>query len=271
MDAAELERLSGWFETYVAGFYRPDPFYNRAIRLKEDHTYRVRENCARIAESLDFSPSDRALAETVGLFHDLGRFPQYERYGTFVDRLSENHGKLSVRTLSVHRVLDRLTPDERRIVVRAIAWHNAPAPPADEPERTLRFMRLIRDADKLDIWRVFAEHYGRRDEEPNPAIELGLADAPESTPEVLAAIAGGRLVSYDRLRTLTDFKLLQMSWVFDLNFRASFRMIRERGHLERIAEALPEDPAIQAAVRSAFGYVDRKLNGGADAPERRSV
>lgn len=269
MNPAELDRLHRWFANYVAGFYRNDPEYDRAIRLKEFHTGRVRENCARIAASLDLSESDGALAETVGLFHDVGRFPQYQRYGTFVDRLSEHHGRLSVRVVSVHRVLANLAPEERKLVAKAIVWHNAAAPPREETERVRRFIGIIRDADKLDIWRVFAEHYDRRDQTPNPAIELGLADVPDCTPEVLAAIAAGRLVSYDRLRTLTDFKLLQLSWVFDLNFRASFRMLRERGHLERIAATLPGTPTVQGAVTSAFQYVDQILNGGAAALKGR--
>lgn len=269
MDRKELDRLGRWFDEYVAGFYRDDPEYDRAIKLKEFHTHRVRDNCGRIAQALDFSESDRALAETVGLFHDIGRFPQYQKYGTFVDRLSEHHGRLSVRVVSVNRALANLTPAERRLVARAVVWHNAAGVPPGLDGRTERFLRLVRDADKLDIWRVFAEYYATRDRAPNSTIELGLSDSDETTPEVLAAIQAGGLVPYERLRTITDIKLLQMSWVFDLNFRAAFRMIRDRGHLERIAETLPQDPVVQAAVQSAFRHVESMLNGGGSAREGR--
>jgi len=35
----------------------------------------------------------------LGLFHDVGRFAQYARYHTYLDRDSENHAELSVHVL----------------------------------------------------------------------------------------------------------------------------------------------------------------------------
>ena len=41
------------------------------------------------------------------------------------------------------------------------------------------------------------------------------------------------------LKTLNDFKLLQVGWVYDLNFPRTFQMVREHRCLETIREVLP--------------------------------
>jgi len=47
------------------------------------------------------------------------------------------------------------------------------------------------------------------------------------------------LVQISDLKTLTDFKLLQMGWVYDLNFPMTFRIVRGKKFLESIRDALP--------------------------------
>jgi hypothetical protein len=58
------------------------------------------------------------------------------------------------------------------------------------------------------------------------------------------------MVNLADVRTLNDFKLLQISWVYDLNFTESFRMIEERNYLEKLAAALPSGPRIRSALDS---------------------
>ena len=42
------------------------------------------------------------------------------------------------------------------------------------------------------------------------------------------------------VKTLNDFKLLQIGWVYDINFPRTFQIVRENGYLEMIRDALPE-------------------------------
>ena len=35
-------------------------------------------------------------------------------------------------------------------------------------------MRLLRDADKLDIWKLFIDYYNEREKNHSSAVELGL-------------------------------------------------------------------------------------------------
>ena len=53
------------------------------IRLKIIHTYGVVDSSRQICERLHLSEEDTALAQIIGLLHDIGRFEQIKRYDSF--------------------------------------------------------------------------------------------------------------------------------------------------------------------------------------------
>ena len=67
-----------------------------------------------------------------------------------------------------------------------------------------------------------------------------------------------RLVSMKHLRTINDFKLMKMGWVYDLNFPASFAAVRERRYLEAIRDALPDTDDVRRVYEQVRGHLDRK-------------
>jgi hypothetical protein len=240
MDEETLKEISRWFSWYVQTFKSGDPEKDRNIVLKEEHTGRVRGEIREIGESLGLGDEDLRLAEAMALFHDLGRFPQYALYGTFSDRRSCDHAALSVKVLTENRVLAALDPSEKDLILKAISYHNRAALPEDEPERCLLFSKLLRDADKLDIWAVLLDYYHRREEGyRNEALELDLPDHPEISEDIYKDIMAGEIVKAKNLRSLNDFKLLQASWVFDINFWPALLAVRDRRYLERTREFLP--------------------------------
>ena len=94
MNLKDLKHLKAWFTDYVAGFYTDDSDNNRTVHIKEKHTRRVCGNIIMLGNALSLSDQEMILAETMGLFHDIGRFKQYTVYGTFNDMESENHAEL---------------------------------------------------------------------------------------------------------------------------------------------------------------------------------
>lgn len=248
MDQCCLDRFAAWFADYCRSFYGDDDADNRNIRLKEEHTRQVCAIMARLTASLALPEADRLVAEAVALFHDLGRFEQYRRYRTFKDATSTNHALLGARILAEQGVLEPLAPEERRLIGEAVALHNVFRLPPDLDERSLLHLKLIRDADKLDIWRVFCDYYAQPPAERPSAVGLGFAELPECMAEVVEAVVRGELVNLAVLRTLNDFKLLQLSWVYDLNFGESGRLFLERNYLARLAATLPADAGVREAV-----------------------
>jgi hypothetical protein len=251
MKSADYSCFQEWFSRYVATFGDLDPEGLRNIRLKEDHTLRVVECMEALATGEGLDEVETLIARTVALLHDVGRFPQYRRWRTFRDSESDNHARLSLEVIHSEKVLDRLSDGERLLIEEAVRFHNLLALPEQVASPTDRFIRLIRDADKLDIWRVFLEYYTLPEAERASAVGLGFPDLPEVTPACLDALAGGMIVRLDQARVLNDFKLLQISWVYDLNFATTRRLLLERSYLTQLAVTLPDDPQVQRAVELA--------------------
>ncbi len=259
MDSHELEGMQKWFTEYCRSFYSDDPADQRNIVLKEEHTANVCRNMDEIAESLSLPPEDRSLAAAVALFHDVGRFPQYRRYRTFRDSISTNHAALGAKVLIENNVLNAASDRDRNIVVRSVALHNVFSLPKRLDEETRLFTRMVRDADKLDIWSIFIDYFAAPEEERAGAAALGLPDTPAYSAAVLDALLRREMVDLSLLATLNDFRLLQLAWIFDLNFPRSFAILRERAYIDRLAAFLPEDPEIDRAVDAVRQYVEESL------------
>ena len=250
-----LNRLSAWFDEYTRSFLSGDAEFDSPLTLKIDHTARVRENIRQLANSLSLDKEKLHIAEAIALFHDVGRFEQYRCYQTFNDSQSVNHAKKGVDVLTEFKVLESLPDIEQALIIDAIRFHNVPSLPDNNGSDAILFMRLIRDADKLDIWRVFAEYF-QFDKPHNPAIVQHFVDEPSWETKIIDDILGKRTARFKYIRTIIDYKLFQLSWVFGLHFAASAVLARERGHLAAIAGTLPVNDNIQRAVSAAMAALE---------------
>jgi len=255
MDNVKLNYLDTWFASYCRSFGGEDAEACSNYNLKELHTRKVRENIRLLAESAGLSDARLAVAESVGLLHDVGRFEQYRRYRTFRDSDSVNHAALGIEVIRQHRLLDGLSEETAETIIQAVRLHNVFTLPLSVNGDHRLYLNLIRDADKLDIWRVFVDHFQLPESERGSAVTLGFADLPECSPEVLSCIGHGEMVDLSMLRTVNDFKLLQISWVFDLHFPASFRLAVDRGHLARLAATLPYSSEVERTLRVAWDHL----------------
>lgn len=258
MHREDLKRFRSWFGTYVRRFYTPDPLIRRGIRYKAAHTGRVCRNILQIGRSLGLGEGDLLLAETIALFHDLGRFKQVFRYRTFNDRLSENHAWLSVRELEAAAILTTLAAEDRGLILKAIALHNLPALPPGLEDRQLLFARLIRDADKLDILGLFAAACARAGG-PDPLLVAALPDTPGYSPELVQSLLRGELCNYAATKNLNDRKLLHLSWIYDIYFPYTLAAVAREGYFRAIMRSLPDTPEIRAVGARLQEHLQRAL------------
>ncbi|NOR54280.1 MAG: HD domain-containing protein [Candidatus Aminicenantes bacterium] len=234
-----LSALKAWFYDYVKTFHSADPEKQLNINIKKEHTIRVCSEIIDIAKSLDLNREELRLAEAIAFLHDVGRFEQYAHYGTFSDLNSEDHAVLGIKILHENNILKGIDQSTRELIFCAIFHHNRIELPKRTTEACLFFTKLLRDADKLDIWRVLTDYYCNKNKPRNESIELGLPDTPEISEKVCQELMAGRPIKEAYLKSLNDFKLLLMGWVYDINFPRTFQLIRERGYLEMIRDALP--------------------------------
>lgn len=254
----DLERLKSWFAAYASSFTTGDPEHDRVFRLKQNHTVRVAMASRRIGRSLGFGPEELRVAETAALLHDVGRFRQYAAYRTFRDETSKNHARIGLRLINRNRLLAEFSPAQRAHIARAVAFHNTAHPPdLNDPDSRL-FLELLRDADKLDILNIVIGHYIGRARQPEAFSGLAHAQNGGCSPQVLAALHESRCVRLEAVRTINDVKLFYISWVFDLNFSASFREMRKGRYIERLCASMPATADVIECARMAREHINRQ-------------
>ncbi|MBW1782678.1 MAG: HD domain-containing protein [Deltaproteobacteria bacterium] len=257
-----VKRLKSWFEAYVDQFASNDPRVQENMDMKRWHTRRVCAAILDIGDSLKLSREDLCTAEITGWLHDIGRFEQYTRYGTFADHRSEDHAALGVKVMHDTRILEKIGAVDNEIIIRVVGAHNRAALPDQEDDRVLFFLKLLRDADKIDVLGVVTGYYQKAGHERNHTLELDLPDRPHVSDPVYEALMNGRLVRMADLKTINDFKLLQMAWIYDINFPRTFEMVREKGYLEILRDALTHSSNRTAQVyRRARAHLDRHCSG----------
>jgi len=254
----QLQNIESWFEHYVSQFKSSDPIYTQNIELKKDHTFRVCDEIIRLGESLDLNSQELNLAQVMALLHDVGRFEQYDRYRTFNDFKSEDHAQLSLKVINQEQVLKEIDPTSQKLIICAVSYHNRASLPSHETAPCLFFSKLLRDADKLDILFVVTEYYRNQDKNSNESLELELPNIPQISDEVFKDIISGKIVNAKNIQNLNDFKLLQMAWVYDLNFPLTYKLVKERQYLEKIRAALPGLPQAEKAYTATRSFLDSK-------------
>ena len=227
-DIAKMQELwqemSSWMTTYMKSFYSPEAaktakshleiksaktiFFDDAqivdgIILKEKHTWMVVKNCENLAKHLNLNEHDSLLAKMIGLFHDVGRFYQFTVYRTFNDALSENHAKLGLKVIKDLPFMAKLDEEDLATLNFAIGNHNAKELVPTENQRHLAFAKLIRDADKIDIYRVLKPF-------------LGPTDGTGCSPDFVDLFVAGKQCDYTKMRTQDDRKLVRLMWVYDV-------------------------------------------------------
>jgi putative nucleotidyltransferase with HDIG domain len=258
MKRSEFNNIKLFFKEYTEKFHSDDFHFQRNIELKRNHSYRVWKNIKDLAKNNKLSDNDQLIAETAGILHDIGRFEQFRLYKTFYDKESENHATLGVKVINKFNILKEIPEDEKTTILKAIENHNKKGIPQNEPEKDTLFIKLLRDADKLDIWYVVTEYYCQKDKKTNNTLQLDLPDKPEINPKNIEDLLNENMVDLHNLKTLNDFKLLQLGWIYDLNFKRSYEILKEKEYLSKIFDALPDIESIKTIKNKIHSFLDNK-------------
>jgi len=259
VEEKDVSDLKKWFTEYVQTFSSKDQKIQQNISLKEGHTKRVGKEIVIIGRQLGLNNQELFLAEIIALLHDVGRFDQYARYRTFNDRISEDHAAMGMKILEQHRVLNHLSAETRELILCSIKYHNKALLPVNETEPCLFFTKLLRDADKLDIWRTVIGYYYKKNGNKNDTLVLDLPDSPGISKEVYNDLINRRIVDINNVRNQNDFKLLQTGWIFDINFEPTLNYIKKHRYLEKLRGVLPASGEITEIFDSILQYRDEKI------------
>ncbi|MBT4482273.1 MAG: HD domain-containing protein [Candidatus Latescibacteria bacterium] len=261
MNINQLKVIKKWFHAYVEDITPDNDKLIHLIRLKYDHSLHVAENSRLIAEGMKWLKSDINVAEALGLLHDVGRFSQVVEYRTFYDPDSINHGERGFKVVGESGILSALPQNEQMKILDGIKFHNLITIPQYVNSARLRFVKLIRDADKLDIYRIIYDTVKTKIFEEHPEIFLNIDFDGPINPAALAQILNKETVSYRNVKSFKDFCLNQLSWMYDINYSLTFRLISEREIFKKVTAILPEDNGVQKAVRSVHAYMKKEGKG----------
>ena len=110
---------------------------------------------------------------------------------------------------------------------------------------------------------MVTDYYQNAGHDQNQSIELDLPDEPNISDQVYESLMNGKIVRMTDLNTLSDFKLLQIGWIYDVNFPKTFQIIREKRYLEKIREALPRSSArVQEIYNRAYAHLEQNNSVG---------
>mgnify|MGYP006301170009 CR=1 FL=1 len=247
-------KLKNYFNEYTSQFEMKDEDDQKNIQLKIDHSLRVTKDMEEITAEMEISEADQFLAKIIALYHDIGRFKQYQEYKTFSDYKSEDHGELGVKIIEENNLLAELKKREKEIVCKAIKQHNRAKLDKNnlKNEREIFFAKLIRDADKLDIFNIFADRYKSGNQKD---YIIKLSDKPVINDEIYNKTLRAEAVNYDRLETLNDLKVMQLGWIYDINFKETKKIIKNRNYLEIIYKSMD----INQRAKKIYKKIKREL------------
>ncbi|NLL84367.1 MAG: HD domain-containing protein [Lentisphaerae bacterium] len=228
-----FEKITKRFEAYV-GRYRDAAGELPAMHeLKWRHTAGVVEDARRIMAAEKWTESQTMLGRTAALLHDIGRFSQLAEFGTFRDSLSVDHAVRGCEVIAAEGILAGVSARSTGLITGAVRLHNGREIPLLNDSELLALVNLVRDADKLDIFRVFEEAVEENRFATNPEIAWNMSMAGEVSEAVLEALEMGRSVDHSDIKTFYDFVMSQVAWLNGgLVYAESRRLACERRVLE---------------------------------------
>lgn len=255
MNKEDIRFFHKFFDSYVRSFNCKDELVQQNITLKYEHSLKVCEGSRMICRYLELGDEEHMMAETIALFHDIGRFAQFSKYRTFQDRISVDHAALGVAILIDMGVLECLTESERTVVLTSIEMHNKYRIPDTLDYHTKLHAKILRDADKLDILRIATEYYEQRANKFNPAMEEEMPDTEGFNPLIVQDILNNRNTLSRNVKNINDTRLFKLSWIFDINFAVTLKAIKERRYVDKILSTFTDIPDIKRIRQHLIDYL----------------
>lgn len=208
---------------------------SKDINLKIVHTYGVMERSEYIAKELKLNEEEIQLAKLIALLHDIGRFEQQIATKEFEDYKGFDHAEFGIKVLFEDGWIRKFIKDDQYddIIYKAIINHNKYKIEEGLDKKTLLQAKIIRDADKLDNFRVketkdFESMFLNKE-----TIEQDVI-----SPKVYDTFMNCKLVDVKDRITQIDCWISYLAFMFDLNFEISMKYILDKNYIDKLIDRL---------------------------------
>ena len=235
------------FTEYVSNY----DMDNYDIKYKYNHSIRVEKICEALASLLILNEEDTYIIKTIGLLHDIGRFEQLKLIGKYSD--SEfDHAAYGAMILFKDGLIEKFNIDAKYydIIEFAIRNHNRYQIEDIDDERKIFFAKLIRDADKLDILDAYTYLHA-----------YSLADINEDvTNEVAIQFKKHESINKKIKKTQGDRLLLILSFIYDINFIESLKIISEQKYLDELYNQIKNNEKYKEYFECVKDYIQERID-----------
>lgn len=246
------------FDKYFQSIQIDSPDIQHKVEDIRTHSLRVVANILLLSNVVLQNDEEKRLAEIIALFHDLGKAAMFVQGTESPTNIQRDHAMLSVKMIQQMDFYSKLTADVQLIILKSVENHNKPKLAKLDNEQQTNFARLLRDADKLDIYdssyRFFKEKFGIQ-----PLMTFDLISNAEVSEKILKSIQAGKMALVEDMKSMNDYKLLLLSMAFDLNFKYTFRIMSEKQYIQKIYETLPKRDQIIDTYRGIKLFVENKF------------
>lgn len=253
-----LDEAKKQFDEYTSKFKVAD----NKVGIKIKHTYGVVEIAEYIAIGLNLSKEDVELAKMIALLHDIGRFEQAVRYDNFDDYNSIDHADLGVELLFKDNLIRKFISEDKydSIIEKAIKNHNKFEIEEGLNEKELLHAKIIRDADKIDNFRVkqYQDFYSlyKSSEE--------IVEREKISEDVWNEFLSGKTIISSHRKTHMDKWLSYLAWVYDYNFIPSLKYMKDKDCINKVIDRLNYKDSdtkdkIEYARKSLTEYIEKRI------------
>lgn len=222
------------------------------VMLKYKHSYAVSKLMEELAVKLNLSCEDVEIAKVIGLLHDIGRFEQLKKFNSFDDK-NVDHADESCNYLFKKGHIRDFVEDSKydSILENSIRYHNKLSIPHLD-ERSMLFMKMIRDMDKVDIYKQSAIHYDMK------------FDASNTSEEVLKCFKEEKVVLKSMVKSKSDSIVLRLAFLFDINFDESLDILVETDNFDLFLSVIEVDASSEKLWKKlrelCFDKINRKID-----------
>lgn len=232
----QYENVLKEFMKYVNTFDAKD----KNIAMKISHSLHTADLAGKLAKRLELEEEQVVFCKILGLLHDIGRFAQYEKTKSYNDYLSEfDHALYGVNYLFKENHIEDFAIPEKYypILEKAIFNHNKLEIESFLSEEELFYAKFIRDVDKIDIFRQEATSFDWPYQE---AMSKRVKDT----------FYKHQLIDSKDLKAKNDNLIMQLAFVYDINFKESFELLLDTDNLELFFSVVEVDKALESEFES---------------------
>ena len=255
LEQKRFRHIRAIFDSYSLPYRQhSDPDYRAHILLKYEHIERVCQEMSGISRYFNMSEEEQAFTQSIALLHDIGRFEQFDTYGTYADAQSENHAAMAIRIIKETGLADEFDEIQFHLLERAILNHNLPVLDQHEDVQCRFYSGMMRDSDKLDIWRVTLQY--------NIFHTIKSEDFPSTykVPEkLLTCFREQRIIPLTQVDSFYDSILFRLSWVYDLNFPYTLQEFNQREICPKLLAKLPPSSELENITMLVNDYIRQSL------------